>query len=128
MAFSTFTSHAIPTYNIDEGNGTIKVKFDFGRKSKDCTRFGVCSMTIEAGLERQLGATNGNSAIGDISIENGRLKVEFDLSSMSATTYKKNLGGSKMLIEEDFELPSEISAALGVRAYIIKAGAYTLNQ
>ncbi|MBK8966925.1 MAG: hypothetical protein IPM36_09645 [Lewinellaceae bacterium] len=102
----------------------IKISIDFGRRSKGCLKFGICNITVTI-EERIEPRTQG--AIGMAWMENNQLRIEFDKTTMTASTFQKYLD-SQLLIEEDFELPTEVAKALGVTSYTIRAGSYPIQN
>ena len=122
-----FGVKATPVPQSDEVGPKITITIELGRKSKDCKRIGICKIGLES-IENQSGSTGENTATGTAWIENGKLKVEFDRSSMTDATYQTHFGSAKFQLEEDYVLSSEVAAALGVRSYTIKTGAYTIPR
>ena len=46
---------------------------------------------------------------------------------MTAETYSTFFEGGVFIVEEDFELPNDVTNALGVRSFTIKAGLYSVT-
>ncbi len=124
---STFAAKATSIPQSDGLGPKITLTIELGRKSKGCKRIGICDISLD-GIENKSGPTSKNTATGTAWIEDGRLKMEFDRSSMTDATYQTHFGSGKFQLEEDFVLPSNVSAALGVRSYTIKTGVYTISQ
>ena len=123
FAFPGISSNASNLPNFD-GTPRIHVTIEFGRKSKDCKKFGICSITFDFS---EFFTARATGSTGTAWIENGRLQVEFNRASMKAEAIQTYFDG-KVLIEEDYELPKEIAEALGVSSYKIRAGAYPLSS
>jgi hypothetical protein len=126
-------SFTLPTFAISDtpdptdGEGTkVSLKIDFGRKSKGCTKFGICSITFEAEIEMRNAPSGENTGTGTGWISNGKLVIDFDRNSMSEETYLNHFGNGKLTLEENYQLDPAVAAALGVRSYTMRAGAYAV--
>lgn len=94
----------------------ITIHIEFGRKSKGCTGFGICSMDITVDLEF--------SALAN---ETGGLDVNF--SDKGLARIKEVFGSSTVVIEENFTLSDELCKNLELRSgYTIKAGKYAVQK
>jgi len=122
-----FGVKATPVAHSDEVGPVITISIELGRKSKDCKRIGICRISVES-IENQSGPSGENTATGTAWIENGKLKIEFDRSSMTDATYQTHFASGKVQLEEDYVLPADVTTALGVRSYTIKTGAYKTSQ
>ena len=111
----------------EEVSATINVTVYLGRKKKNCTGFGICEVSVEWGFKPAPG-NDPRVAAGTASIENGRLQIAFNRSSIESNTFQTYFGENMIKMEEDFVLPAEVIAALGVNSYTIKAGTYTIGQ
>jgi len=100
----------------------IKISVDFGRRRDSCLRFGFCRIEATFEIDQLKPATKG--ATGNGWIENGKLFIEFNRASMTDAAYATYFPNGRFLVEEDVELPADVAAALGVRAYTIKTGTY----
>ncbi|MBS1807526.1 MAG: hypothetical protein JST84_04975 [Acidobacteria bacterium] len=76
-------------YNINQKPGlaapVITVKIDVGRKSRNCTGFGVCSVTIGVELARN-GNTGGITGIGELGNNEFRVRLPRKLGNEKETT------------------------------------------
>jgi hypothetical protein len=110
---------------------------NFGRRSKDCTGFGVCSIV----LSTELAATNRpntNSASGTADVTNGQLSIAFKKGSMSRETIAKFFPNGKFVVEEDYDVAQEIVSggpgsgqSTGRRQYqplVIRKGVYNVQD
>lgn len=127
FVLSGFGAKAVIPSQKDEVGPKITVIIEFGKKSKGCLKIGICRFTIED-IQRQSGPVNENTAQATAWINNGKLQLEFDRSSMTDATYQTHFGSGQFQLEEDFVLPTDVAFALGVRSYTIKTGRYSLPQ
>lgn len=113
----------------------IIVTVNFGKRSKDCTGFGVCSIVISAELARP-SATSGS---GTADVVNGKLVVSLNKSSMTREALAKYFPNNKFTVEEDFQVAQEIVSprdvatgqASGRRQYqplVIRKGVYDVKD
>lgn len=125
--FSSFATKAV-TLPVEDGLGPkITLSFEFGRRSKGCSNVGFCRFRLES-VNIESGIGGENTATGTAWIEKGKLKIEFNRASMTEQTYQTHFGSGIFQLEEDYVLPDEVAAALGVRSYIIKTGKYMVPQ
>ncbi|MBS1914493.1 MAG: T9SS type A sorting domain-containing protein [Bacteroidetes bacterium] len=121
------TSLVIPagTYRVDytkNPNGSvdlpvqrigITINVEIGRRSKGCTGFGICSITI--GLDIDLA-----SRVPAVSTVNGNmLHLEF--------ASKLPVQGDALVIDEPITVDSATAKALGAASLVIPAGTYRVN-
>jgi hypothetical protein len=111
---------------------------NFGRRSKDCTGFGICSIVISTEMAPPDRAS-GNCATGTADLVNGQLSIAFKKSSMSRETIAKFFPNGKFVVEEDYQVAQEIISprdpasgqATGRRQYqplIIRKGVYNVQD
>jgi hypothetical protein len=143
--YSIFSSNTViantylPTStSISETLMRLTCTINFGRRSKDCSGFGICSIVIST----ELAATNRpntNSASGTADFVNGQLSIAFKKSSMSRETIAKFFPNGKFVVEEDYQVAQEIVSprdpasgqATGRRKYqplIIRKGVYNVQD
>ncbi len=108
------------------GTGPI-ISFEIGRKKFDCEKFGVCWTKIDPNIKLETPAL-GRSASGTGAVIGKKLTVEFYRTSMNDETYKIYFSGGNFIVEDDFEMPSEVTRALGLESYTIKAGIYPITE
>lgn len=132
FAFASVTSANTNTINntsnfkIDDIGPTITISIDFGRVSKDCKGFGVCDVDIEIKIELSV-RPNGGSGTAQIG-KDGKLSVAFVKETMTEETIANYFSNSTFVVEEDFQLPSDVSEQLGTKNYFIKAGKYKVVE
>lgn len=108
IAAICFTTAAI--YHINAAP-TITVKIDIGRKSKNCTGFGVCSVTI--GVELDARATNSVSGVGELNDKELIVKLN-----------RKIGGGNENMITAD----QPIKVAVQGKQVTIAAGSHRIER
>ncbi len=97
----------------------IKVIIDFGRKSKDCTGFGICSITLESDIPLDQISFRGEANT------NGNLQLEVTKLGMESIT--KTFGSKTIILEEDFTVSSEVCKQMGLKeGYTVKSGKYNV--
>lgn len=102
-----------------EGEDLLKINIhiEWGRKSKGCMGFGICSTDII--LEGDI-----SDFVGLVT-RSGNFQVEISKSGMDGVL--KTFGGKVITIEEDFTLSSDVCSKIGLReGYVIKAGKYNI--
>jgi hypothetical protein len=97
---------------IPVGRIGVTIGIVVGLRSKGCTGFGICSITI--GLE-----LSANRVPGSASVQNGKLVVDF----LGMTGVREDV----LPIDEDIVLDSATSQALGYRQVTIKKGNYPVD-
>lgn len=124
----------LPSHNLTEltcftddfAVGPI-ISVEIGRRKFNCTRFGFCRGNYDPNIKiENLPAPVENKVFGAGSVVGKKLSMEFYRSSMTANTYDTYFGGDNFIVEEDFELPDDVSTVLGIKSYTIKAGIYPL--
>ncbi|MNY09248.1 hypothetical protein D3C86_1421550 [compost metagenome] len=93
----------------------LTIEVDFGRRSRGCTGFGVCSVVITLELNFFLATTN----------ERGNLVLEANARGLEAV--RSHFGSNTITVEEDYKLSADVTKQLGLPSdYTIRAGRYTL--
>ena len=128
LVLPNLAAKAITTLPSNELGPKITITFELGRKSRGCEKIGICNVSFEGSIGRQTGSNGDNTATGTAWLENGRLKISFDRTSMTEATYLTHFGSGNFQLEEDYILPTDIATALGVRSYTIKTGKYAVPQ
>ncbi|MEN9609424.1 MAG: hypothetical protein RLZZ628_238 [Bacteroidota bacterium] len=100
----------------------IKISVTFGRASKGCAGFGICSLSIE--LKQRLLPEESSTA----QLINKKLSLTIGKNTLSKTTLNKSLSNGRFLIEEAFTIPADVAKQLGVSAYTIPAGSYAIQD
>ena len=114
----------------------VTITVNFGRQSKGCSGFGVCSVVISAELMARPSNTSGT---GTAEVENGKLILTLNKSSMTREAMTKYFSNNKFTVEEDFQVAHEIVSprdpasgqATGRRQYqpiIIRKGVYDVQD
>lgn len=127
------TYPSVPSLSVNPLRITVTV--NFGKRSKDCTGFGVCSIVISAELARA-SATSGS---GTADVVNGKLVITLNKSSMTREALAKYFPNNKFTVEEDFQVAQEIVSprdpasgqATGRRQYqplVIRKGVYDVKD
>lgn len=100
----------------------VTIKVDFGRKSKDCQKFGICSISFEFDINlRDLFRAAGG--VGSTNDEGG-LQIDFLKDSMDGETEAQFFGSGRFSVEESFTVPEEVTSQLGLESYTISKGDY----
>lgn len=90
----------------------ITISVEVGRRSKGCTKFGICSITIEVDLLRKptptIGTMHGDMLVLDFT---GPVEGSEDV----------------LIIDEDIALDSATSRALGIEPRVLKSGFYPVD-
>lgn len=103
-----------PTIQPDnDGKAAIYIKF--GRKSRDCERFGLCDVQVN------LTARDIISIISAV-IKKDRMHMQFPSKFVAANP--KYFENNQISIDEDFQLSKEVANSLGVKSFTIKRGKY----
>ena len=103
------------------------ISVEIGRKKFNCQRFGFCRGSYDPNIQLEdLPAPTENKVFGTGYVIGEKLTLEFYRKSMTFNTYETYFGGDKFIVEEDFQLPDDVSTALGVKSYTIKAGIYPI--
>lgn len=106
---------AIVTENAENPFIKIKIKLDFGRKSKGCTGFGVCSLTLETEIDFP------------ISVEVTKNEMTLEMTEAGQQSVARYFGGNKIILEEDFVLSPEFDKQFGLPENTIwPAGTYNV--
>ena len=93
----------------------VSIDVDFGRRSRDCRGFGVCSVTITIEFSFFQATTN----------ERGNLVLEANQRGLEQV--RNHFGSNTITVEEDYVLPADTAKQLGLASgYTIRAGRYTL--
>ena len=122
----TFAKNITPAPSIDGRGPKIKITIEVGRKSKNCERVAFCGISLETNIELRVAPIGEKTATGTAWMANGKLVIDFDRYTMTDATYQTYFASGNFIMEEDFELPADVAAALGVRAYTVKTGSYTV--
>lgn len=108
----------IENANIDDVTNPrirVTVTVEFGRASRECRGFGVCSVTVSAELSFFQATTN----------DAGKLVIETNQRGFEQV--RTHFGSNTITVEEDYVLPANTSKQVGLpTGYTIKAGRYTL--
>lgn len=113
------TKKEIVVDHKSEGDDLLKISIhiDWGRKSRGCVGFGICTTDIV--FEGQ-----ASEFLGMLT-KDGRLNVEITPKGLESIV--KTFGGKTIIIEENFTLSNEFCKELGLReGYTIKAGKYSV--
>lgn len=98
----------------------VKITIDFGRKSRGCVGFGICSIVAEGEI-----SLDQISFKGDVT-SNGNLQLEVTKLGMESVI--KTFGSKTIILEEDFTVSDEVCNQIGLKAgYTIKAGKYNVT-
>ena len=108
---------------IDGRGPIIHLTIELGRPKKGCTGFGICKFKVDFSSAPTPATANGRGWI-----ENGKLNVEIDRNSIESNTFKTYFESGTFRMEEDFTLPDDAAAALGVSGYTIKSGNYIIRS
>ncbi|MBL7816529.1 MAG: hypothetical protein JNL70_16030 [Saprospiraceae bacterium] len=120
------------TPTLSAGKIKVTVTVNFGKRSKGCTGFGVCSIVISAELARP----SNNSGSGSAEVKDGKLVVTLNKASMTQEALAKYFAGGKFTVEEDVAVSEAIVSprdpasgqATGRRQYTIKKGVYNVQD
>lgn len=122
LAFATVLSVIQPAMS----GIVIRTTLTIGRKSQNCSGFGLCSISSSSALTE--GAING---FIDVNAESGSMTIRVDKKDIEKVQPDK-MGyfdnEASVVFAEDFRLPDDINAAAGVsRPLVIKKGEYDLT-
>lgn len=116
----------------DDSRG-IKIKItltiEFGRISKDCRGFGICSFHISLTDKPDPGMLAVNEAIGEAYFDDdGHFVIEFARQYLKSET--RNMYFDSMFrIEENFDIPVDVLDSLDYEGdYNIKKGQYPIDD
>lgn len=137
--FSTNSANAntyLPATSALSAKLKVKVTVNFGRASKGCSGFGVCSIVISA---EKMAKPSDNSGIGTAETKDGKLVVTLNKSSMTREAMEKYFPNNKFTVEEDFQVAENIVSprdaasgqATGRRQYqplVIRKGMYSVQD
>jgi hypothetical protein len=93
----------------------VTVTIDVGRRSKDCTRFGICSVTV--GIDLRM----NHPAPATVSLADGKLSVDF-IGRIPVPG-----DSSTFVIDNDIVLDDSVSLAFGARSVTILKGSYPVD-
>lgn len=96
----------------------VVIHLKWGRVSRDCQGFGICSADIDVVYERKefIGTTDGN----------GNFVLEITPDGLKSI--EKYLGGPVLILDEDFALPVSLTKKLELKTgYKLKAGKYKIQ-
>lgn len=97
----------------------LGVEISFGRKSRDCTGFGLCIFITDFSVT----ATPSARLLPDESV------VQLMLPHEYAIKYNEQVGGDRFLMEEDLQLAQDVSKELGSEEKIIlRRGEYPIKK
>lgn len=92
-----------------------KVTIDFGRKSKGCVGFGVCTITLEAEIQ------------SPITVDVNKSEMTLEMTPAGQQSVSKYFGGDTIILEEDFVFAADFDKQFGLAANTVwPAGKYTL--
>jgi hypothetical protein len=140
--FSTNSANAAitlptnPAFNAKMWSVTVTI--NIGRRSENCSGFGICSIKITADFSSANRPSN-NSAVGTAEDRGGKLVLTLNKASMTREALAKYFVNNKFVVDEDFDVPAEITsprdAASGLptgrRQYTplaIKKGVYNVQD
>lgn len=102
---------------------SISGKLGFGRNSKNCKGFGICSFELNAGYEDVF----DNSAQVTITMEGDNvMNISVDANSMSPESIFKYFNDKIFAIGETFK--TSVKTEEGIVDLLIKAGEYELKK
>jgi len=125
----TFATCISKSHSEDGPKIKISITLELGRKSKGCRGIGLCNISANVSIENRSSNVNPppreNTATGMAWIEDdGTLTIEFNLGSMTYSTYQSFFGTGEFSLVENFVLSADVSSKLGIKGYTIKAGQY----
>ena len=108
-ALTALTALGLPAF----ASPTVTITIDIGRKSRDCTGFGICSIKIGVGAA----LSSAKSIPGAAQLEGNILTVKVK------ETFTK--GQQSIVVEEAIKLPGR---AFGVKEITVLAGAHPIRD
>ncbi|WP_080059496.1 hypothetical protein [Spirosoma aerolatum] len=109
----------------NEPKALAKVKIVFGRKSRNCTKFGVCTFDADAGpIEIDLSAVSPGTAMATAGKADGKLVVNFVKSSIAPIDLSTRFANNQFVVEENYTVTLENAM---VSSYVIKSGTYDVT-
>ena len=100
------------TVNVNTLRIGITIDIEVGRRSRGCTGFGICSITVGLDFTERTVPSLGT-------IENGRLHLVFGRALPES--------GERMEIDEDIVLDAATARGLGRRSVVLKKGSYPVH-
>ncbi len=98
---------------------TLVFDLEWGRKSRDCSGFGICFSLVDWKAEPK--------SLVRISLENNNL--EFEVSQESVKKNPDQFSNDVFIMEEDYEMDKDVSKAFGSdKPLIIPAGKYRIKH
>jgi hypothetical protein len=120
-ATEVITKNTTNQNEADLARAKVIISIDWGRKSRDCSGFGICSITITVELEPTEISFRGTS--------NDKGNLSLELSDTGLKNLRSTFGSNTIILEEDYTLTDEACKALELRpGYTIKAGKYTVKS
>lgn len=113
-----------PGYDVGVGP-IITITVEFGRRKKGCKGLGICDVTVDWGDPEPMVGPSGS---GKAWMENGKLHMELNRSSIEPGTFSTYFGSGVFTLEEEFTLSEGVASALGIAGYTVKAGNYTVTS
>ena len=133
LSLSTAIANPLPA-NLTPGESKtllrpkVDISIEFGRRSRNCEGFGICKITLELEYERR--ANNGNGQLYLDDVAKNTLVLQIDKSTnVSAACYNTYLKPGAFVVDEEFQVPLEISKKLElIGQKTIPAGKYKIEE
>ncbi len=103
-------------YALENKKVDFELEIDWGRRSKNCRGFGICTISLIIEFRSFVGV-NQDGSFTLLLNDNGLNEV---------TTY---FGDNKIILEEDYVLPEDLTKKMGLKdGYSIKKGTYLISR
>ena len=104
---------------------TFDIHVEWGRRSKDCKGFGVCSVTVT--IEWSLASF---SATSDTNSSTGAQVLKLSLTEDNARAIERHFGRRAIIVEEAFEInDAQTLRSMGYsRPFVIAPGTYPIQE
>ena len=107
---------SIDSISSDKEDVGIGVEITFGRASRNCRGFGICKIKFTFDLFK-------------VSGENGDGTVLVRLTPEGVKEVQKHFGSNKIILEEPYVLPKELTDALDLKpGYTLSVGEYKVQK
>lgn len=106
----------------------LTIKFDIGRRSKNCDKFSICD--IEIGISEGKLANNQGNATAEFD-KNGKFMLTIDKDKgLTSECYEKYFESGQFIIEEAFDVPENILTELdnSPDSYTLRVGKYPVEE
>jgi len=130
-SFAQGTSHSTNSdYDILMKKIKIKIDVTWGRKSKGCTRFGICDVDFDIEISAIANDDSNSTTVELEKSKNNKFLLTIPYSNINKNLKETQFSNQQLIIEEDVFLSDKSLLELGFEkgAYIIKKGEYKMQK